>query len=582
VSRFASKSSGRTAVSPVVSVSKTPDMRTHEGGPGFSRDPRSELFLLALQNFVSQDTFYEPGKARDERFVRLVREVLTSAPSGAAWAKGLFKWLRNDANMRTASIVGAIEAGRSWPTCSRVVDDRVPEQVQKTCPHAVEFLYDSVGGLCSGHASKVTGTVAIGSARNLLNSVLVRPDEPAEAVGYWLEVYPDEQMPKWFKRGLGDAILRLYHEKSFLKWDSKAHEVRFADVIEFSAPGKSDTAFTAKEALFKYILDERHGNAQSVPEELPVLTQNRVLNSMPVERRRPLVLQPGFSEVLGAAGMTWESVSGWLSDGKGMDGRAWDAIIPSMGYMALIRNLRNFDQAGIKPSSVDLVLRKLQDPDEVAKSRQLPMRFMSAYNAVTNDRWKYPLDVAASLSLQSVPEFDGETLVLVDTSGSMDSGFSKDGSLRRWDAAALFGIALAMKCASAKVVSFSNESKVFELQPGANLLSEVARFKRSYFYGGGTSTHRAVKSHYSGQKRVVILTDEASSGGRGVPLGGVFDGVPASTHCYTFNLAGYRAGHDKSGTGNRHVIGGLSDAGFKMMTMIEAQSRGTAKYPWES
>ena len=30
-----------------------------------------------------------------------------------------------------------------------------------------------------------------------------------------------------------------------------------------------------------------------------------------------------------------------------MDAEAWEAVIPSMGVMALVRNLRNFDQAGI-------------------------------------------------------------------------------------------------------------------------------------------------------------------------------------------------------------------------------------------
>ena len=34
-------------------------MFTHEGGVGYAREPRSELFLLAATNMVGEDTFYE-------------------------------------------------------------------------------------------------------------------------------------------------------------------------------------------------------------------------------------------------------------------------------------------------------------------------------------------------------------------------------------------------------------------------------------------------------------------------------------------------------------------------------------------
>jgi hypothetical protein len=102
-----------------------------------------------------------------------------------------------------------------------------------------------------------------------------------------------------------------------------------------------------------------------------------------------------------------------------MDAAAWERQIPSMGYMALLRNLRNFDEAGISAASVQLVISKLTNRDEVAKSRQFPMRFLSAYKAVESERWKPALAEAVELSMANVPELPGKSLVLASALGDL-------------------------------------------------------------------------------------------------------------------------------------------------------------------
>ena len=46
--------------------------RTYEGAPGFARDAKGELFLLAVTHLAAEDTFYESGSDRDARLRALV------------------------------------------------------------------------------------------------------------------------------------------------------------------------------------------------------------------------------------------------------------------------------------------------------------------------------------------------------------------------------------------------------------------------------------------------------------------------------------------------------------------------------
>jgi hypothetical protein len=363
------------------------------------------------------------------------------------------------------------------------------------------------------------------------------------------------------KRGIADAVVRLYHERSLLKYDSDGSRVRFGDVIDLTHPMAKDER---QGDLFRHALDRRHQRDNPLPGSLTVLAARAALMALPVEQRREIT----DPTVLGAAGMTWEALAGWRQ--TAMDAAAWEAVIPTMGYWALLRNLRNFDQAGVADVVAETVAAKLSDPDEVARSRVLPMRFLSAYNAAPSLRWAYPLEKALQHALAKVPALDGRTLILIDTSGSMNSAFSKDGTLRCWDAATVFGLALAARAQDATVVSFSDATRVFPRVDGESVLAAVRRFRDGgYFHGGGTETEQAVRQHYDRHDRVVILTDEqAHWHGRA----DVTTAVPAQVPVYTWNLAGYRIGH-AAPAGNRATFGGLSDAAFAMIPLLEAGSR---------
>ena len=103
----------------------------------------------------------------------------------------------------------------------------------------------------------------------------------------------------------------------------------------------------------------------------------------------------------------------------------WQLMIPQMGYMALLRQLRAFDKAGIPESVANKVAQRIADPAQVARSRQLPFRFYSAYINAPSLRWGQALEQALQACLPNVPELPGRTLILIDTSGSMESFLSE-------------------------------------------------------------------------------------------------------------------------------------------------------------
>ncbi|WP_405012093.1 TROVE domain-containing protein [Kitasatospora sp. NBC_01539] len=524
MSRFNVRRPKTAPTSPVTTTG--PRTANHAGGAGFLRDEKSELFLLAVGNLVGQDTFYERGGDRDDRFTALVRSLAVSDPE---WTLGLLRWLRDGAAMRTASLVGAAEFTRAR------LDAGAP-----------------------------------GFSRQAVAAVLQRPDEPGELLGYWTSRY-GRALPKPLKRGVADAVQRLYTGRALLKYDTASKGYRFGDVLELTHPSPHAEK-PWQGPLFRYALDRRHHPDEAVPPAGDtLLAAHRALLALPVEERRAVVTGPGGAERLAAAGMTWEALAGWLQGP--LDAAVWEAVIPSMGPMALVRNLRNFDQAGVADGVAEQVARRIADPAEVARSRQFPFRYLAAHRHAPSLRWGHALEQALGHSLANVPALPGRTLVLVDRSGSMFDRPSAQTQLNRADSAAVFGTALALRAAGADLVEFGSASRTIRIGRAEPVLGVLQRFSSL----GGTETAKAVEAHYRGHDRVVVVTDEQAHGGWAGrdPLAA----VPAQVPVYTWNLAGYRAGHAPSGGAHRHTFGGLTDAAFRLIPLLEAGR--DAHWPWE-
>ena len=119
--------------------------------------------------------------------------------------------------------------------------------------------------------------------------------------------------------------------------------------------------------------------------------------------------------------------------------KVWEALIPTLGLTALIRNLGNLSKAGVLAkgqwSAVEQVTQRLTDTDQLKKARIHPIAVLAAlltYQQGHGMRGKGEwgivpevvdaLDRAFYLSFQVVEPTGKRIVLALDVSGSMDSG----------------------------------------------------------------------------------------------------------------------------------------------------------------
>lgn len=547
--RTATPTQARAALtSPIVTPSTAPDTTTALGGGGWMRTPRGELYLATVGGFVTTGKHHEDATRRMARVGKLARAIALE-DDGVDWLTAMVRYARSTANIRDTGLVIAVEAT----------------------------------------AARVEAHVDAGT-RHLVDAACDRADEPGKLLKLWISRYGVERaegprtgvntrIPNAIKKGLADAVARLYDEYSLLRYDTEKADLRFGWIISLTHPTARDDH---QDQLFKWAIERaknwKDGEQRTPGPLLTMLHHRQAMESVPVEARRSLVTERigvPFSERLTLCGASWEWVSGWLADGKGMTADVWEALIQTMGYMAALRNLRNFDQAGVSDAVAATLAARLADPIRVAKSKQLPFRFLSAYRNAPSLRWGWAIEQALTASLLNVPILPGRTLICIDRSPSMFPGHAystpTDSDITCADQAALFGGALALRANNPTVVVYGGNNRVVEVPSGGSLLKFVDGLGKWIEY---TDTARAVREHYRDHDRVVIITDEQSA--TGDPSGAVPAGVPV----YVWNLAGYQAGNMASGSNNRHTFGGLSDDAFRMISLLE--SGRSAVFPWEA
>jgi 60 kDa SS-A/Ro ribonucleoprotein len=125
-----------------------------------------------------------------------------------------------------------------------------------------------------------------------------------------------------------------------------------------------------------------------------------------------------------------------------------------IGYLALLRNLRNMLEAGCDVGLVEAAIVARRGAERV-----LPFRYVAAARAAP--RLEQAIDRAMGAAIGELPVLKGTTAVLVDVSGSMNVKLSARSDLTRQDAAA--GLASILNAEELRVFSFSDD--VVEVPP---------------------------------------------------------------------------------------------------------------------
>lgn len=215
---------------------------------------------------------------------------------------------------------------------------------------------------------------------------------------------------------------------------------------------------------------------------------------------------------------TWEVA---LSAG-GDKRSAWERLLieRKLGALALLRNLRNMQSAGVAEQLVYEALRTMRT------ERVLPFRFIAA--ARHAPPWEEPIERAMLSALEGSQKLPGKTVLLVDVSGSMTEKLSRRSEMLRTDAA--YGLAVLLReiCEEVAVFTFSDYLKRVPSRRGFALRDALDSSQPH----SGTMFGKALKDVDERYDRIIVITDEQSH-----------DRVPAPRgKGYVINVASYRNG----------------------------------------
>ena len=265
----------------------------------------------------------------------------------------------------------------------------------------------------------------------------------------------------------------------------------------------------------------------------------------------------------------------------------WEELVMSnkLGYMAALRNLRNMLDAGISNEVLDKVCSDLSNAQAVAKSKQLPFRFLSAYRELKDVKSMQvskvldALEKAVMQSCASIKGYDSNTSVVIaaDVSGSMQTAVSANSKIQRFDIGLLLAMLLQSRCEAVMTGMFGDTWKVINL-PKKNILSNVdALYRREGEVGYSTNGYLVIKDLLQRRQKadkVMLFTDCQlwNSSGSGDTIENLWNSykqiVPAAK-LYLFDLAGYGNTPVSVLQNDVFLIAGWSDKVFDVLAAIE-------------
>ena len=414
--------------------------------------------------------------------------------------------------------------------------DRVKTLLDKVSPKFAAktaiFARDKFGMRSITHALAGELTSKLGGhewSKDFYDKIVVRVDDMTEIMSYYLDNKTDKSKPKFpnaLKKGFASAFDK-FDNYQIAKYKNENKEVKLIDIVNLVHPVPTNSN---KDALSKLVA----GNLKSTDTWESKLSK------------------------AGQEASNEEELTQLKSD-------AWGELLTTrkIGYFALLRNLRNIINQS--PQFVELACDLLVDEKMIKSSRVLPFRFTTAYEEISKlgsssevRKVMTALHQALDISSVNIPKFDGETLVVLDVSGSMSGKPS--------EIASLFGAMLA-KANNCDVMTFATSAGYKSYNPMDSILTIRNGFR---FSGGGTNFKDIFLKANKKYDRVIILSDMQGWMGYTTPAS-EFNLYKKKFNCnpyvYSWDLAGM--GTMQLPESNVFALAGFSDKVFDIMTWLE-------------
>lgn len=333
-------------------------------------------------------------------------------------------------------------------------------------------------------------------------AVIQRADELTELVAmYWKD--GKQPLSAQMKKGLARAFTK-FDEYSLAKYN-RENAVKLRDVL-FLCHAKPKNKM--QESLWKRLID----NTMAIPN-------------------------------------TWETR---LSAGE--DKRAtFESLLQTneLGYMALLRNLRNMVDAGVSHRTLHTALLR-----GAPASKALPFRFVAAAKSCPS--MESALNAAMAVSMQSMERLAGTTLLIIDVSGSMSDPLSEKSQMRRVDAAGALAALVCTISEHIRVFAFGTTWKEIPARADLSMIDALLNIHVGHSTNLG-ATVKDIHGLVPEYDRIICITDEQSR-----------DSLPAAKGLgYIINVAPYQNG---VGYDSWVHINGFSEAVVKYIQVLEEQS----------
>jgi hypothetical protein len=375
-------------------------------------------------------------------------------------------------------------------------------------------------------------TSRVPNASNYVAATISRVDDMTELLAYIMKANGRDgnkksKIPMMIKRGVAKAFNK-FDSYAYAKYTNPGMYVTPKDVMFLTHP----KPFEGQEEMFDQIIN----------------------GTLPVPE-------------------TWEtyiSVNGSTKEN-------WSYILDKMGYMGIVRNLRNLIKHGVDANDIGAYLT---DVKRVQNSKMLPFQFYSAYRAIeqmpdagkTMGDLSYAMDISAS----NFPKLDGITAIFCDNSGSMKGKIHERSSITHADIGNVFGAMLGARSEVHGTCAFGSEVAFAGINPRDSILTNVQRILQAGARAGGaTYTGKCIDwlvKNKVDADRIVFFTDEQ---GYGRPdcysaLKEYRKSIEKDPYVYTFDLAHYGTTQFPEKEPRHATIGGWSDTILKFIHLYES------------